>query len=170
MGKKIKKTEKPEDKKKKKVYTPDQTLNYFNVHYGSSVCWDDERVIVDGGVKGPGLFIAKDISRLNLPRCRELIVRIPQTQLRFFRPQMPMLERLSINESGLKYVNLPKAIFGGVIELNLDGNSIANADALGPLRELHSLEKISLLGNPITSNEEEKVKLKDLFPTISIIL
>ena len=170
MGKKIKKNNNEENNdKRKKIYTPEQTLNFFNSHYDSSVCWDDESITVDGGTKGPGKFIAKDISRLTLPRCRELVIRIPQSQLRFFRPKMPALERLRINESGIEYINLPKAIFNGLTEINLDGNRIKSAEAIAPLKELASLQKLSLIGNPIANNEQEKMKLLDLFPFASII-
>ena len=170
MGKKIRKqssTDKP--KKKKMIYTPDQSLSKMDIHYGVPICWDDEFIDLTKLRKGPGLYLATDLSRLPLNRCKRLAISIPQSQMRFLKPQMPLLEELDLSMNGLTYVNLNQAFYPSLERLLLNGNELASATSIFQVKAIPTLREICIIANPIVTNQLELQKLRDAMPNINII-
>lgn len=170
MGKKIRKQSSTDkSKQKKKIWTPDQSLSKMDVNYGVAICWDDEVVDLTRLKPGPGLYLATDISRLQLNRCKRLAITIPQSQMRFLRPKMPLLEELDLSSNGLKYIDLHIDSYPSLERLILNGNELASAMAIAKVKGIYTLKSISLIGNPIVDNKEEMMKLRDALPNINII-
>jgi Leucine-rich repeat (LRR) protein len=140
----------------------------MDYNYGVTICWDDEDINLTKLKKGPGLFIATDISRLQLNRCKRLAINIPQSQLRFLKPQMPLLEELDLSMNGLKYIELYESCYPSLERLILDGNEIESAAAIFKVKGIPSLKMISLIGNPIATNKTELELLKQALPNINI--
>ena len=155
--------------KGKTRYTMEDSLMYFNSHYGTSICFDEETIDLTGVTKGIGFYLARDISRIKFPNCKKLLLTIPLVQVKELKPRMPNLTYFGLIGSGIGRFYLCYHFFKTLEELDLTGNEISKADSLISAKNLPNLKIIHLNGNPICFNTDEKKKLEESLNKINIL-
>lgn len=155
--------------KRKSIYTQLDSLNYFNSHYGTSICLDEEEIDLTSIPKGPGYYLAKDLSRLKFEKCTKLLLSIPLVQLKELMPRMPNLRYLGLIGCNFGRFFLKYHFFKNLEELDLTGNDFSKAESIKPAKNLTNLKILHLSGNPICYNEDEKTLLQDHLKGIKII-
>lgn len=155
-------------KKERKTIAPSTSLGILNQNHGFSICFDDESIDVTNSKVGPGLYLARDISRLTFPLCKKLVLSIPNFQLKELRPKMPKLETLGIIHGTMRKLYLPYAYLKDIKELDLTDNEFECAEDLSQLKAFKNLTTLILKENPIAYNATERIKLDTMLPDIKI--
>ena len=156
-------------KKFKPRLTPEESIMKINSHYGVTIALDDDEIDITNPKRGPGYYLATDISRPEFPYCSKLSLTILEDQQKDLMPKMPELRTLALVQNNIKNLYLKRAFFGNLSTLILENNKIATVENLDCLKYLRSLTEVRLYGNPIASNMDEKKKLTDEYPYISFI-
>lgn len=156
-------------KKFKPRLTSEESVMKINYHYGVTIALDDEEIDITNPKRGPGYYLATDISRAEFPFCYKLSLTLPEDQQKDLMPKMPQLRTLALVQNNIRNLYLKRAFFENLSTLILENNKITTAENLDCLRYLKSLTEVRLFGNPIASNNEEKKKLVDEYPYISFI-
>lgn len=163
-------TRKNKTYKKPKLNKPEEkALEDIKKNYGVTVVKDDEEIDLSNPIKGPGRYIAVDISRPVFPNCRKLSLCLPGWQQKQLLPQMPKLRILELVQSTIKKLYLHKGCYPNLSILNLWGNQIYNAECLSILKDFNGIVKVGLADNPIADNMSERAKLEAMFPSIHFI-
>lgn len=155
-------------KKERKRLTIETSLGILNRNHGFSFCFDDIEIDATTSQTGPGLYLARDISRIRFPLCKKLILSIPNFQLKELRPKMPKLETLAIIHGSMRKLYLPYAYLKDIKELDLTDNEFELADNLSQLKGFKNLTSLILKDNPIVNNPIERDKLDTMLPNVKI--
>lgn len=159
----------PKNGNRRKIYTQEDSLMYFNSHYGTSICMDEKEVDLTSIPKGPGYYLARDVSRLKLNECTKLLLNIPIVQLKDLMPKMPKLTYLGLIGCNFGRFFLKYHFFKTVEELDLTGNDFSKLESIKPAKNLINLKVLHLTGNPICYKEDEKKALEEYFKNVKII-